>query len=619
MRSPTVRAPTRRSGTRRASAARPAGARVHSPTPRAARLLAAARSQRQLALAGSIVGSLLLVALLAWPLVLSNATFNKDWLNHLWYVWHESRAIRANALPSFFVEYSGGVFYPLFAFYGGTLYSLTGALALALGDAPLVAYVLSYLLGFAAAYGGWYWLSRMFGVGRWLAHVPGIVFVTSAAYLTTVYALGDWPEFLAVSMMPPMVASALAVLRAERLRFAPAAALAASSVVFFGSHLLTVVWGSTVLVLTGAALLAFVPAARARARWLYMRRVLAIVLPALLVSAWFLLPAAAYESKTVIARSYVLYRSLLEHDMYTINAKNLFTLSRAPASGSLVTTALPVLAIAWVLAGLCVVWRERRRDTWMRVLAVLSTATAALLVVMTHAGIILALPRLYATVQFGLRLESYVLLGISGSVLGVLVLNRGRARRHELLTWALAPIVVVSVIGAAQQVAAHPKGLGRGVALSSYLKPTYEHEGLLDYVDDGIPIIKARLPRLTFPPLSVRDDRVSALVHYPPGQRLDTNIRSGPEFVHVSGARIVGTDREANDVLEVDRASGAHAGAHGSATARRITVSQASGTPIVIGRLLTVIALIAIALELSLLAARTLWRGRGSAKQAREG
>jgi hypothetical protein len=38
--------------------------------------------------------------------------------------------------------------------------------------------VLTYVLGFAAAYGGWYWLSRMFGVGRWLAHVPGIVFVT---------------------------------------------------------------------------------------------------------------------------------------------------------------------------------------------------------------------------------------------------------------------------------------------------------------------------------------------------------------------------------------------------------------------------------------------------------
>lgn len=602
-------------------AARAGGAGGRSPTlqprPRAAGLLAAARSQRRLPLATSLVASLLLMVLLAWPLVLSDATFNDDWLNHLWYMWHESRAIRANGLPSFFVEYSGGIFYPLFAFYGGTLYSLGGLLALALGDAPLVAYVLSYVLGFAAAYGGWYWLARMFGVGRWLAHVPGIVFVTSAAYLTTVYAVGDWPEFLAVSMMPPMVASALAVLRAERVRFAPAAALAASSVVFFGSHLLTVIWGSTVLVLTGAALLAFVPAAREGARWLYLRRVLAIVFPALLVSAWFLLPAAAYESRTVIARSYFRFRGLLEHDMYMVNIKNLFTLSRAHASGSLVTTALPVLAIAWVLAGLCVLGRERRRDTWMRVLAVLSAATAAMLVVMTHAGIILALPRFYATVQFGLRLESYVLLGISGAVLAVLVLNRGDAHRHKLLTWALAPIVIVSVIGAAQQVAAHPKGLNRSVALSSYLKPIYEQEGLLDYVDDDTHLIKTPLPRLTFPPLSVHDDRASALVRYRPGQRLDTNIRGAPELVHISGARIVGADPEANDVLEVDSTGGAHAGARGAATARRITVSQASGAPIVIGRLLTMLALVVLTLELSLLAARTR-RRHGSAKQARD-
>lgn len=577
---------------------------------------AQARSRRRLPLAASVLGPLLLVTLLAWPLALANATFNEDWLNHLWYVWHESRAIRANALPSFFVNYSGGVFYPLFAFYGGTLYSLAGALAIALGDAPLVAYVLTYVLGFAAAYGGWYWLSRMFGVGRWLAHVPGIVFVTSAAYLTTVYALGDWPEFLAVSVMPPMIASALAVLRADRPRFAPAAALAASSVVFFGSHLLTLVWGSTVLVLTGAALLAFAPAARRHARWPRMRRVLAIVLPALLVSAWFLLPAAAYESKTVIAHSYPRFRGLLEHDMYTVNAKNLFTLSRAHASGSLVTTALPVLAIAWVLTGTCVVWRDRRRDTWMRVLAVLCVATATMLVVMTHAGIVLALPRFYSTVQFGLRLESYVLLGISGAVLAVLVLNRGRARRNEVLAWMLAPVVIVSVIGAAQQVAAHPRGLSRDVALSSYLRPIYEQEGLLDYVDDDAPVIKARLPRLTFPPLSIHDDSVSALVRYRPGQRLDTNIRSAAEFVRVGGARIVGADPEADDVLEVDPSRSGSAEAPSTATTRRITVSQASGAPIVIGRLLTALALVTLALELSLLAARTRRNRRGRAVTA---
>jgi hypothetical protein len=532
---------------------------------------------------------LLLIVALAWPLLFSDATFNEDWLNHLWYMWHQSLAIRANHLPSFFLNYSRGIFYPIYAFYGGTVYALTGALSLVLGNAPLDAYVLTYLLGFIAAYAGWYWASRMFGVGRWLAHVPGIVFVTSASYLMIIYGLGDWPEFLAVSMMPLMIASGLAVIRAERLRPLPAIALAVSSIVFFGSHLLTVIWGSTALMIVGAAILAFVPEARRSISWPKALRVLAIVVPAALVSAWFLLPTVAYESNTVIAQSYPIFRRLLRHSMYTVAARHLFTLSRAHASGTVVTTALPVLAIVWVLAGIGIAWRARCRGTWMRLLIVLCSATALLLIVMTHAGLILALPRIYATLQFSFRLESYVLLGIAGAVLAALVVNRNGSPAVKYWTWALVPVLAVSVIGAMQQTAAHPSGVSRKLALSSYLQPRYESEGLLDYVDDQVRVIKTHLPLLDIPPESVRDDRASIAVHEPRGQLVDTNIRSAPELVHVVGARIVGVDAEANDVLEV--------GAGG-----RVTVTTASSVPIVAGRLLTGLAVAILALELLLLA-----------------
>jgi hypothetical protein len=387
--------------------------------------------------------------------VFSDATFNEDWLNHLWYVWHQSLAIRANDLPSLFLNYSHGIFYPIYAFYGGTIYALTGALSLALGNAPLDAYVLTYLLGFIAAYSGWYWMSRMFGVGRWLAHVPGIVFVTSASYLMIVYALGDWPEFLAVSIMPLMIASGVAVIRAEHLRPLPAIALAASGIVFFGSHLLTVIWGSTVLIIVGAAILACVPEARRGIGWSKVLRVLAIIVPAALVSAWFLLPTVAYESHTVIAQSYPIFRRLLRHRMYIVAARHLFTLSRARASGTIVTTALPILAIAWVLAGIAISLRARRRGTWMRLLLILSLASALLLIVMTHAGLILALPRIYATLQFSFRLESYVLLGIAGAMLAALVVNRDGGPVARYWTWALVPVLAVSIVGAAQQTAAH--------------------------------------------------------------------------------------------------------------------------------------------------------------------
>jgi hypothetical protein len=58
-----------------------------------------------------------------------------------------------------------------------------------------------------------------------------------------IYGEGAWPAFLASSMMPMIVAAGLSILRAERSRLLPACALAGSTIVFFGSHNITMVWG----------------------------------------------------------------------------------------------------------------------------------------------------------------------------------------------------------------------------------------------------------------------------------------------------------------------------------------------------------------------------------------
>jgi hypothetical protein len=541
-------------------------------------------------------------------MLFTNAGFNEDWMNHLWYMWHQSLTIRGNHVPSLFLNSAYGIFYPLYAFYGGTTYALGGALSLLLGNAPLDAYVLSYLLGFIAAYAGWYWSARIFGVGRWLAHVPGILFVTSAAYLMIVYALGDWPEFLAVSVMPLMIAAGLSILRAERLHLLPAVVLAGSAVVFFGSHLLTAIWGSTILVIVGTALLACVPEARRRISWSGLLWVACLVIPAALVSAWFLLPTAAYESKTVIAQSYPIFRHLLSSTMYTVAARHLFTLSRAPASGTIVTTSLPILAMAWVLAGIGISLRARRDGTWLRVTLVICVATTSLLIVMTHAGIILALPRLYATLQFGFRLESYILLGICGAVLAALVLNRDDRPIGRVWTWSLIPILVVAVVGAIGQIDAHPSGESRDLALGSYLKPTFHREGQLDYVDDPQHVTGAHLPYVNFPAEAVHDDHVSVLVHAAPGQRVNTNIRGGPDLVDVSGARIVGTNHAANAVLEIDPRPGTSSQRDSrngdTAAVERVSVTSAHGAPIIVGRLLTGFAVAFLVLEFLVLAVR---------------
>jgi hypothetical protein len=553
---------------------------------------------------------LLLVGVLAWPLLFTNATFNEDWLNHLWYMWHQSLAIRAEHHPSLFLDYSGGILYPLYAFYGGTLYAITGALSLALGNAPLETYILTYLVGFAAAYGGWYWMARMFGLRGWLAPLPGLVFVTSAPYLTMIYGLGDWPEFLAVSAMPLMIASGLHVLRAPRLRASSAIALVASSVIFFGSHLLTALWGTTLLLLVALAMVICIADVRRQTTRAGVIRLAGLVIPAVLVSSWFLLPAVAYESHTVIAHAYPHFRKLLRATMFTVAARHLFTFSRARASGTIVTLALPVLAIVWVLGSIAMLLATRRGGMGMRILLLIAGATALLVVLMTHAGLILALPRIYATLQFGFRLESYVLMGVSGALLIALVLTSDGGRSTTRWHWLLVPVAIVSLLGAIEQVDAYAPRKDRNTALSSLQSPPVEeHEGLLDYVDDRLPILRTPLPRLTFVLGTAHGDRAAGSARLRGGRLLDTNIRSGPDLVHISGARIVGADARADDVLEIDRHAGTPRapGAPGSgrsAATVPIAVSPSDSLPVAAGRILTSAALAVLAGELALIAVR---------------
>jgi hypothetical protein len=242
----------------------------------------------------------------------------------------------------------------------------------------------------------------------------------------------------------------------------------------------------------------------------------------------------------------------------------------------------------------------------MRVLLIVVGMTAGVVVIMTHAGLILALPRPYATLQFGFRLESYVLLGVSGAMLAVLVLMRDGARSARLWRWMLVPILVVSIVGAVEQTDAYHARSRRSAALSSYLVPKYEEEGLLDYVDSSVEYDPSRLPEVDFHP---HDEHASVVVHQPPGQRIDTNIRAGPDLVRVTGARIVGDDSKADNVLEISSSGGPARRDAGrrdspSTTSETISVSPAESLPVVLGRVLTLLSLVVLSVELVVVAVR---------------
>jgi uncharacterized membrane protein len=551
----------------------------------------------------------LVSTILVWPMLFTSSGFGGDWEHHLWYVWHQSLAIRADGVPSMFLNTDYSALYPQYAFYGGTIFALAGALAVLLGDSPLSAYILTYILGFMAAYGGWYWAARSLGLGRCSAHVPGLLFVTSACYLTIVYAQGDWPEFVAVSMLPLMFAAALDVVRSERLPAWPSIALVLSAIVFFGSHILTVLWASTFLLIGCAVLALLVPAVRQRLRAKRLLRVVALMAPALLVNAWFLLPMLAYSSNTRIGseNGYIAANADLHETMHLVSFAHLFTLSRAATTSGYpdFTIPLPTLAILWLLASIVLVLVGARRGAWVRVLAILATITAAIVVLMTHVGLLLALPRPYRLLQFSYRLEAYVLMGVSAAVLVVLLLAASGPSWLRRWSWTIVPIVALSAIGALQQLSAYPR---TPVVRAATFSPNSElfSEKYDDYGYVPLPFIaEAQLPEVDIPPAEIHDDRVSLTLHVRPGQLVATNIGGGPNLLHVSGASIAGEDGHSQLVLAVDAGpSGGSVDPRTPVSTERISIAPAQSAAVVVGRLLTLLGAAIIVLGVAWLALR---------------
>ncbi len=141
------------------------------------------------------------------------------------------------------------------------------------------------------------------------------------------------------------------------------------------------------------------------------------------------------------------------------------------------------------------------------------------------------------------------------------------------------------------------------------MQPTLEQEGLLDYVDDELPILHHRYPAVTFPPGAALAGHTAAVLAPPGTRRIDTNLRAGPDLVHVTGARIVGTDSHADDVLELPSVRQRPA---------RLTAGPSRSLPVVAGELLSLLALLALSALLCAVAIRERRVARGSAGAAQD-
>jgi hypothetical protein len=554
----------------------------------------------------------LAVLLIASPLLFTSDGFYPDFTNAIWLADYQQHAIAAHLHPTLFLHTrQGGVFYPQFAFYGGTLFALTGALAAVLGGSTIVAFEIVTVAAIAAAYGGVFWLARQVGVKGLLAHVPALVFVTSAYYVTNLYGRGAWAEFIAVSALPLVLAASLRLVRG-RWRFWPVLSLLAASVVFSGSHNVTLLWATTLVLV--ALCCYWLLSGRPRALpWRRMLATAGLIALGVGLNGWFLLPDVSYAHDTMISGYDIQWRVTRFLNTFGVIFDPLRTVPRESETPALYVQ-LPVLALAWGLCAAPLVWRERRLRAG---LATALIALGGLLALIMSSGAWSLLPSLFQQIQYAFRLQTYVALACAALVLlGALALTRraegGRARRSDrALALGLGLAVAFGLALCAWQLwvpntHTYLSYSNRGDALggsATSLPKSWEAGN--DYGDRSLPVI-ATGREYRFSPTAVADDRLVGVARYPTGlQPFATNIADGTYLVNVGGgARVVGRTHDGYLVLE--RTTGG---------SQRVPVELTGrlGAPVVLGRIATALAA-GLLLALCLAAAARRRRGRSGAR-----
>lgn len=550
------------------------------------------------------------MVLVAAPLLFTKSGFNPDFTNHLWLSWTEGRGLAQSGHPTYFLNAEGvGVFYPWFAFYGGPLYTIVGAISELLGGHPILAYVAFTMLAVASAYGGMVWLGREFGLRGLAGHAPALAVVTSAYFITNLYGRGAWTEFMATAAIAPLLASAAHLVRAPAWRPWPVLVFAGSVVVFTGSHNITLVWGTTIAALACLVMwLALGAPRRLPIRRLAMVGALGVASVA--INAWYLFPDLSYAQDVLIhlqklpggasARFFDTPRVLFD-PLRTVPSE-----STTPA----LYVQVPLWFMAWgLVAGTVLLWRRSSdrvlRRAWVGVLTVVAIVLGMIMI--TPFWSLLPFP--FDEIQFPYRLGSYVFYAVGGLVLvAALALQRSAesAPRRAVtpLRVSLACVCAISVgLCVWQQwvpTTVIPKKSYddiREATANLYQLPRgwYDPGSYSDVQAPLVPVAPGRL--LIIPPSSVHGDRFAAWLNVPPGLApIQTNIDGGGYLVHVSGLTRVGRDEYGLAVVRRE---------HDGSGPVHVVLETTHSATIVLGRVFSIAGFLAI---LAILA----WTGIGS-------
>ena len=518
--------------------------------------------------------------------------------------------------PEPFRAVEPGGFEPWYAFYGGTLYSLTAAGAILAGGHTLATYILSFALAIAMAYGGFVWIARQAGLGGWSAHIPSLVFVTSAYYVADIFSRGAWPEVVATSAIPLLVASGLALLRAPSWRLGPVLAFVVSVVLFTGSHNITLLYGTVFLALLSLC----VAVAAGRSALPPLRRIVAVVALGLLATAvnlWFLLPDVAFEGKITIGQSFTgapyvtggMPPSLLLDPIRHSQTPNYPTLDLQ----------IPTLALLWALAALGLCWQSLA-GVWRRLTAALLITALPFLALAFVPALWQDVPHIFWSIQFPYRLLPYINYCVAGLVMVALIALAGEWRRRAGRT-ALTALVLVGVVFAVAEgaQAIHEEWSGPsslhsraeifpgGSKVPSFWNTYVTH---LQDQDVSMPVIPNttinEIAGLTFyngeganvipvPVTGAPRNGYSVTFTPPKSGTIGTNVITGPYLVAVHGAKFVGRFPYSELIISVKK---------NPSGPTRVTFSTARTWPIVVGKWATLLSVLALAVILLILTIR---------------
>lgn len=497
------------------------------------------RWDRAVALAPHVGVVVLVVALVMQPMLATSREYGQDWANHLWLIWKQGAAWSEEGAPTLFLNADPmGAFYPMFAFYGGTLYAVGGLLSSVLNGSAVVAYLAMWIFALLMAYLGLGWLAWQAGVRGLRLHVAPVIYLTAASVVSNIFVRGVLPEFTATSALMLVLAAGVDLLRSRRIRPWSVAAFVVATVFFTGSHNISTLWGTIALALL------LVPAWWAvglgAVDWRRVGVLAGLGILAVGVNAWFLLPNVVLQGATSIAQEPKLYKGVLD---ILGEAGILFSINRdAPLPAGSLYTQLPTLALIWIALSVLAVRRHEGRP-WRRLMIGTTAILAIFVCLMLFWWPWQILPSLFDYIQFPYRVGTYALLMIAILAIGALrVAKLGPLQRVRvvLLVLALGSAAYSTLL---QSWTAPLAGLDHTATFAGglhKLPPTWNEGG--NYRNGTMREIPPGdvTSTMVFPPGGIEDGRITVRLPRRPGQVIQTNLAADAELVTVIGATRIG-------------------------------------------------------------------------------